>query len=264
MMMEIGASGDWQTFGAADPYYGVLADDRFKAANIDAAAIDAFFKSGVGHVDKVLAILHRQLGYVPSGTALDFGCGVGRLTNAFAAHFDQVVGLDISPGMLERARSDSVRRGVANVTYKNSIGEDGLRPETYDLVHTYIVLQHIPTAIGVGIIRDLILATKPGGVGAIHFAYGYTQRPLWSAAKNLVKKTRGLREIGNVLAGRPYNRPAMQMNCYSIPRVIEILAQCGTDRFQCLRIDDWGNLGLFVFFEKSRDALPGWSNPRPR
>ena len=263
MTMEIGASGDWHSFGAADPYYGVLADDRFKAGNIDAAGIDAFFESGVGHVDKVLAILNHTLAYVPRGNALDFGCGVGRLTNAFAAHFDHVVGLDISPGMLQRARSDSAKRGVGNVTYMSSIGEDGLRPNSFDLVHSYIVLQHIPTAIGEGIIRDMVRATKPGGVGAIHFTYGYAQRPLLSAAKNFVKKTRGLREIGNVLAGRPYNRPAMQMNCYAIPRVIEILNACGVDRFQCLRVDDWGNLGLFVFFEKTRREQPGWSNPKP-
>ena len=36
--------------------------------------------------------------------ALDFGCGVGRLTRALGDRFDAVVGVDISAGMVEQAR----------------------------------------------------------------------------------------------------------------------------------------------------------------
>ena len=40
------------------------------------------------------------------GTALDFGCGIGRLTPALLELADQVVGVDPSQGMLERACRD--------------------------------------------------------------------------------------------------------------------------------------------------------------
>ena len=262
MGFVIGATGDWRTLGREDPYYGVLANDRFKAGTIDAAGLEAFYASGVAHADKVLSILDRLFGFKPTGTALDFGCGVGRLTTAFAAHFDRVVGLDIAPGMLARARSDARGRGIANVAYRNSVGEDGLAPDTYDFTHSYIVLQHIATPLGEDIIADMVRATKPGGVGAIHFTYGYAHRPLWSALRNGVKKIRVLRELGNLVEGRPIGRPAMQMNRYSIPRVIEVFHACGVDRVHMLRVDDWGHLGLFVFFEKAPSGQPGWSNPR--
>ena len=38
-------------------------------------------------------------------SALDFGCGIGRLSQALAEHFDQVYGVDISPKMIELARA---------------------------------------------------------------------------------------------------------------------------------------------------------------
>lgn len=261
MSLAASASNDWKSFGDTDPYFGVLADDRFKSDKIDAAALDDFFASGVEHVDKVLAVANDMFGFVPRGNALDFGCGVGRLTNAMAAHFEAVIGLDISPGMLTRARADSTKRGVHNVAYADSVEAATLRPETYDFVHSYIVLQHIPTKVGEGIIADILRATKTGGVGAIHFTYGYAANPRREAIKNFVKTRRVLRTIANLAVGRRWDEPAMQMNCYALPRIIEIFHENGIDRLNILRVDDWGNLGVFVFFEK-RLGPQIWSNPK--
>ena len=42
--------------------------------------------------------------------ALDFGCGAGRLSRALAAHFEHVVGVDVSASMIETARALNRRR----------------------------------------------------------------------------------------------------------------------------------------------------------
>ena len=39
------------------------------------------------------------------GTALDFGCGVGRLTHALAPHFERTYGVDVSSTMIEQAQA---------------------------------------------------------------------------------------------------------------------------------------------------------------
>src|SRR5271163_1555738 len=101
--MKIRAEDDWKTLGNLDPYYSVLTDPKFKLAKIDGPARDEFFATGVQHVDYLLDALKADFGFAPHGKALDFGCGVGRITKALAAHFDTVVGLDISPGMLAQA-----------------------------------------------------------------------------------------------------------------------------------------------------------------
>lgn len=59
---------------------------------------------------RVVARMDRGLPMV------DLGCGNGRFSRLFAAHFPKVVGLDVSPSAIERAREES--RGVENVSYR--------------------------------------------------------------------------------------------------------------------------------------------------
>ncbi len=267
MALRIRADKDWQRLGRIDPYFGVLSNDKYRSANIDTEAKLEFFASGVAHVNKALAVLKNSYGFVPTGTALDFGCGVGRITRALAPHFEKVVGLDIAPGMLEEARKDALTSGVTNIEYDSSLNDErlrpGLRPETYDFAHSYIVLQHIPTPIGENIIRILLRSLKIGGVGAIHFTIADANFRADTWVKEFVKATPVLRNIGNVLKSRPWNYPAMQMNRYSVHKVIQMFSECHVEDFTVFRVDDWGSIGLFLFFRKASPdaALSPWSNP---
>jgi SAM-dependent methyltransferase len=263
MALRISADEDWKRLGQIDPYFAVLSNDKFKSANIDSEAKLDFFASGVSHVNKVLAVLKNSYGFVPIGTALDFGCGVGRITRALAPHFEKVVGLDIATGMLEEAKKDALTTGLTNIEYDISLNDERLRPEIYDFVHSYIVLQHIPTPMGENIIRILLRSIKIGGVGAIHFTIGDAKLRADTLVKEFVKTTPVLRNIGNVLKSRPWNYPAMQMNRYSVHKVIQIFSECHVEDFTVFRVDDWGSIGLFVFFRKASPeaALSPWSNP---
>src|SRR5260221_4997621 len=71
----------WQYYGRIDPYYGVLAYERFTKDNIDEDAKLAFFVSGEDYIDEVFTAVrdHLDADFVAT-RALDFGCGVGRLT----------------------------------------------------------------------------------------------------------------------------------------------------------------------------------------
>jgi 2-polyprenyl-3-methyl-5-hydroxy-6-metoxy-1,4-benzoquinol methylase len=260
----LSAEKDWKKLGEIDPYYGVLSHDKFKSININDDAKREFFASGVCHVEILLAILRNSYGFVPRGTALDFGCGVGRITNALAPHFEAVTGLDIAPGMLAEARRYSANNGFTNIDYDSSLNESRLRPESYDFVHTYLVLQHIPISMGENIIRALVQSVRIGGVGAIHFTIADSRRRANVLMKNIIKTTPVLRNIGNIVLGRSWNYPAMQMNGYSSERVIQILSDCHVEKFTAFRVDDWGSIGLFVFFERAapESALSPWSNPR--
>ena len=77
--------------------------------------VEEFFASGRAEVDEAIGRL-GALGLRPRrGRALDFGCGVGRLTQALAWHFDECVGVDIAPSMVEHARRYN-RRATAAAT----------------------------------------------------------------------------------------------------------------------------------------------------
>lgn len=265
-MLQHNAASDWKRFGETDPYYGVLSDTGYQGRALSPVMRRKFFLSGERHVHLLLQVLRDGFGEYATGSALDFGCGVGRITQALAAEFDHVVGLDIAPGMLAEANRNAAQDDLANVDYRNSIEPDAIEPRSYDLVHSYIVLQHIPVAVGEPIIEKLINAVAPGGVGALHMTIAPAHGRVAAAARNAMKRNRLLRIVGNMAKRRRWDSPAMEMNLYRTERVIDMLARSGIERFHCVHVDDWGSIGLFFLFR--RDAGEGgkspWSNPVSR
>ena len=64
---------------AIDPYYGVVSHENFRKERIAENRID-FFATGREFVADKLARCEQVFGPLPRRRALDFGCGVGRLT----------------------------------------------------------------------------------------------------------------------------------------------------------------------------------------
>ena len=262
-MFNHDAAEDWKRLGETNPYYGVLSDPRYQGQRLSSELQEKFFRSGERHVDLLLGVLADSFGEPPRRRAVDFGCGVGRISQALAARFETVVGLDISPAMLAEARRNAADRSLANLHYESSLAADVLTPRSFDLVHSYIVLQHIPVHVGEPIIRRLIDAVAPGGVGALHMTITPARDRLKPALANMVKRNRLLRIAGNVARRRRWDSPAMEMNLYRPERIIEMLAHSGIERFHCVHVDDWGSIGLFFLFRRPVDASgkSPWSNP---
>src|SRR5437660_12935525 len=98
----------WDQFGKTDPLWAILSVPDKKG---NRWRLDDFFDSGIQEIDSVIEYM-KSLGLaVRHQRALDFGCGVGRLTQALAKHFDEVIGLDIAPSMLQLARRYNRWRG---------------------------------------------------------------------------------------------------------------------------------------------------------
>ncbi|MBA3365964.1 MAG: class I SAM-dependent methyltransferase [Actinobacteria bacterium] len=89
--------------------------------------------------------LFGRLGADPrGGVCLEVGCGGGRMTPHLAERFDRVLGLDVSPAMIERA--SAAIAGHPNVELRASSGErlDGVEDASVDVLVCYLVLQHLP------------------------------------------------------------------------------------------------------------------------
>ena len=84
---------DWHRFGELDPYYGVFSSNELKNDKLTEEKKEEFFASGVRHIQLCFDVASKIFNFHPGGQALDFGCGVGRLTCAMAPHFSEVVGL---------------------------------------------------------------------------------------------------------------------------------------------------------------------------
>lgn len=247
----------WEYFGKNNPYFGVLTQERFKGANLDQGAKAEFFESGRRYVDWMLeGVQHWVKPDKKPGRALDFGCGVGRLALPLASVFDEVVGVDVSESMLREAASNAEEQSARNVTFVK--GDDGLSNVTgkFDLVHSFIVFQHIPPHRGAVIFRRLVDLLNDGGIGVLQVTYSFARgRSEWKKYAKTIKQTMpflvGLR---NVMKGRSFREPIMQMNEYDLNELLRILQESGCHdvrlRFTETSVQGHPFYGVAVCFRK--------------
>jgi SAM-dependent methyltransferase len=262
-----GTDVEWEKWGAKDPYYGVLTQDRFRRGALDDQARRDFFDSGRTHADHVLATCRARLQpeFLPH-RILDFGCGVGRVTIAFSKMAEEVVGVDVSQAMLDEARANCESFGVGNVRFLRSddlladVGSD------FDLVHSCIVLQHVEVPRGRRLFSRLVDCIRPGGAGALHVTYGvaaYVQRygqPVVIPRQARAVEPRGLRSALRRAFDRSDRRsdpapdmradedPEMQMNYYNLSELSYVLHARGIGSMHVEFTDHGGALGAILYF----------------
>jgi SAM-dependent methyltransferase len=159
----------WESLGRADARWGVLADNAKRGGKWDDVS---FYATGRTTVEEILAFV-RDVHEYPSrrNRALDFGCGVGRLSLALAEHFDRVDGVDVAPSMV--AQAEAANPHGDRVKFHANIRSDLALFETgsFDLVFSYIVLQHIPVALALSYVREFVRVCAPGGTIVFQVPY---------------------------------------------------------------------------------------------
>jgi SAM-dependent methyltransferase len=151
---------NWELLARNDPLWAVLTAPEFRGGDGDVAE---FFEQGRSTVAGVLSHLD-DLGLAPArGRALDFGCGVGRLTQALADHFERCDGVDIAPAMLEKARSHN-RHGDRCTYHLNVVDDLCLFDDaSFDLVVSALVLQHMEPRHATRYLAEFVRVLRPGG-----------------------------------------------------------------------------------------------------
>jgi len=199
---------NWNRFGKADPLWAVLAWPGMTEGRWDE---EAFFATGREEIDAVLAYV-ASLGLVlKQDVTLDFGCGVGRLSQALAGHFAQVHGVDISEAMIDLARQFNQRGD--HCRYHLNLREDlSLFPDNaFDFIYSNITLQHMPPRYARRYILEFMRVLKPGGV----MAFQIPSRPK-SALQRLLQPLKPTALWRWYQKARYGQRPVMNM--YGIAR----------------------------------------------
>jgi SAM-dependent methyltransferase len=254
MKISNDASTDWQRLGSTDPYWAVLTHDRFRASALTESARREFFESGEEHLESIVQTIRSTLdsNFAPS-RALDFGCGVGRVLVPLARLVPVAVGVDVASSMLAEAKKNVLEQGLSAELV---LGDDALSnvKGTFDFIHSYIVLQHIPRARGERIIAELLQRLRPEGVAALHLTYGLGL----PVTKRLFRWAR-LRApfVGrawNVVKGRAAYTPYVEVYEYDLANVLEMLRSERCTEVHSKLTDHGGLKGVLLLCRKAAIA----------
>ena len=252
----MGTDADWDKWAETDPYFGVLSSDEYRNENLNEESRAEFFRSGEEYIDQTLAVVRRHLDAdYQTKHCVDFGCGVGRLVIPLAGVSEKVVGIDVSNHMLAEAAANCARKNIENVSFVKS--DDDLTELTgsYDLIHSCLVLQHIPTKRGMRLLKALLRHLEPGGVVAIQFYFDCNAPRLIRALVKLRYKLPIANSARNLVRGRPLMEPAMQLHTYDLEKVVGLLAACGVHSIY-LRPFTYGDFqSVALYGQKARAKL---------
>jgi 2-polyprenyl-3-methyl-5-hydroxy-6-metoxy-1,4-benzoquinol methylase len=153
---------NWDQLGKDDPMWVVLTDPAKKGNRWDPKD---FFATGEQEIDQYVIEYLKARGIpLARGAALDFGCGVGRLTQGLARHFEEVHGVDISPSMVEHARRFNRHGQKVQYHVNGSQRLEAFQDGTIDLIYSNITLQHIEPRHAKLFIAEFLRVLRPGGI----------------------------------------------------------------------------------------------------
>jgi SAM-dependent methyltransferase len=160
---------NWDELGSTDPLWAILSVPEYKG---NRWSIEEFFRSGQAAVADILGRIGGELGLpAQHSRALDFGCGVGRLTQALADHFDEVDGVDIAPSMIDRARGYNRAGDCCNYHLNEREDLEIFEDLRFDFVLSEIVLQHIQPQYALRYIGEFVRVLSPRGLLVFQVPY---------------------------------------------------------------------------------------------
>ena len=221
----------WRKLAETDPYWAVVSLPEYRAGVIDPAARERFFADGKAIVLHMLERARRISPNHEIGSAIDFGCGVGRLSRTLVERGIKTYGVDVAPEMLRMAEEN-----CASPLFHAVLGDDALSqvPEPVDATVSSIVFQHLDPQRGLRLYRRLFELTRPGGFSAHFFIFS----------------TQGRRGATNIGSGVERE---IQMNEYDMNAVMEVAAEFG-DEVQAELFPHGEHTGINLYVRRAAAA----------
>jgi ubiquinone/menaquinone biosynthesis C-methylase UbiE len=255
-MYSLNTDKTWKYYGEKEPYYGVFGQDMYLTDNLNEQTLDDYFSSGVIYVEDLFATINAKIdkNFTP-GNILDFGCGPGRFIIPFSRYAHDVVGVDISQHMLDEAMRNCRKFEVANASFRLSDDNlDFISDQEFDLVHSFIVLQHLKVKRGEKLIRVLLDSIKKNGVGVLHVTYHdhFPQRRIVNYFRNRIPYLATvLRLVRSRVQRKKFrNLPQMQMNSFNLNTIFQLLQDEKITEVFSTFTNHYNYYGITLYFKK--------------
>lgn len=159
----------WEILGENDPLWAVLTDNTKRGSW--EKYLNDFFLSGKVEIEGIINYLEEKKISFYRKKALDFGCGVGRLTRFLCKFFNSVIGVDVSHTMLEKAKE--LNSNLKNCFFYLNTKPDlrDFESESFNFIYSSLVFQHLSPDISLNYIRDFVRLLSPDGVAVFHIPF---------------------------------------------------------------------------------------------
>ncbi len=152
---------NWEEFAKKDPLWSILPlpdkkDNRWNVAEL--------FETGEREISAVMKYVENLNLKLRCNRALDFGCGVGRLTQALCSYFEQCIGVDISLQMLLLAQQYNQHRSQCNYILNCASDLAIFKDSSFDFIYSNIVFQHLPPKLTLAYIKEFIRILSLDGI----------------------------------------------------------------------------------------------------
>lgn len=152
---------NWDAFGRTDPFWAILTTSSKRGGRWDTTE---FFNTGLEEIANTFAHLQTMNVEVRREAALDFGCGVGRLTQALGHYFDTAYGVDIAPSMIDLAKRYNRLGERCHYVLNENNDLTVFSADRFDFIYSSLVLQHMRPEYSIKYISEFMRVLRAGGI----------------------------------------------------------------------------------------------------
>lgn len=127
-------------------------------------AMDPGYKKGLRRLIELTVEEHDRV--------LDVGCGTGSATVVAATKAKEVVGIDLSPDMIELAEEKVLKKGIPNTSLFATSVEDYAPDGPFDKVISSFMIPHVKPHLRPSIYSCMYNFLKPGGLVGLFASRG--------------------------------------------------------------------------------------------
>ncbi len=217
---------EWQEWGEHDPYFAVMSCEKYRGGQNK----EDFFANGEHYFQGLLERFDKiSIPFDKDGSALEYGCGVGRVLKPMGYYFKNSVGIDISQAMLDEARKHVDLEKTSLRLFDGKNLSDCLADDRFHFIHTSDVFQHIRPKRGLYILEQLLERLDKNGRALIHVPIFTHNR-----VKHLLNQARAshpalFRLSSRLILRKKHSQPIMQLNVYPSDTLIHLFDRLGLE-----------------------------------